>query len=449
MERYVLPPEDCSARSKNLEKVCVIGLWHLGCVYSACLAGFGYSVTGVDGNTERVKNLNKGIPPVFEPELEELIINNIESGHLTYTTDMENAVCNCPYIIIAFDTPVDDNDEVDLSPITNTCKRIAPYLNNGCVLIISSQVPVGTCEKIKAMIMKENPSLDFDIACCPENLRLGKAIAYFKNPDRIIIGADSDDTLYKTEKFFSVVPAPAIKMGLKSAEMTKHALNAFLATSISFSSEIANICDEVGADALKVALALRSESRIGHGIPLLPGLGFAGGTLARDLKILKKSGSENNYETPLIDSVLTVNKRQNGIVIRKLEKVFGSLAGLNIGILGITYKPGTSTLRRSSSLEIIAELVKKGAKVKAFDPKADMDEVKQHVVFDFCDDAYAVAQNSDALILITEWLEFKLLDYERIKKIMKKPVLIDARNMLDMEQMKILGFIYLGIGRGE
>lgn len=362
---------------------------------------------------------------------------------------MENAVCNCPYVIIALDTPVDDEDEVDLTPVTDACKRIAPYLKNGCVLIISSQVPVGTCEKIKAMTKEINPFLDFDIACCPENLRLGKAIVYFKNPDRIVIGADSDATLKQTEKLFSVFPAPVIKMGLKSAEMTKHALNAFLATSISFSSEIANICDEVGADALKVALALRSESRIGHGIPLLPGLGFAGGTLARDLKILKKAGSENNYETLLIDSVLSVNKRQNGIIIRKLEKIFGSVDGLNIGVLGITYKPGTSTLRRSSSLDIIAELVKKGAKVKAFDPKADINELKQHVDFYFCDDAYVAAQNSDALILITEWLEFKLLDYERIKKIMKKPVLIDARNMLDMEQMKTMGFYYLCIGRGE
>ena len=432
-----------------MDKVCVIGLWHLGCVYSACLAGFGYSVTGADDNTERVKNLNKGIPPIFEPELEDLIITNIDSGRLTYTTDIENAVCNCPYIIITYDTPVDDNDEVDISPVTDTCKRIAPYLSNGCVLVISSQVPVGTCDKIKAMVKEDNPCLDFDIACCPENLRLGKAIAYFKNPDRIIIGADSDITLDKTEKLFSVFPAPSIKMGLKSAEMTKHALNAFLATSISFSSEIANICDEVGADALKVALALRSESRIGHGIPLLPGLGFAGGTLARDLKILKRAGSENNYETQLIDSVLTVNKRQNGIIIRKLEKIFGSVKGLNIGILGITYKPGTSTLRRSSSLEIIAELVKKEAKVKAFDPKADMNEVKQQVDFEFCHDAYSAAENCDALILITEWLEFKLLDYEKIKKVMREYVLIDARNMLDMEQMKTIGFFYLGIGRGE
>jgi UDPglucose 6-dehydrogenase len=432
-----------------LEKICVIGIWHLGSVYSACLADFGYKVTGADTDTDRVENLNKGIPPLFEPGLEEMASANIDAGRLKYTTDIENAVKDSPYIIVAFDTPVDENDDVDLSPVIDTCKRIAPYLKNECVIIISSQVPVGTCDDIKLMIKKINPSLDFDIACCPENLRLGKAINYYKNPDRIVIGADSEPTLDKVEQLFSVIPAPKMRMGLRSAEMTKHALNAFLATSISFGSEIANICDKVGADAVQVALALRSESRIGNGIPLLPGLGFAGGTLARDLKILKKIGRENSYETLLIDSVFTVNQRQNGVVIRKLEHIFGSVKDLNIGILGITYKPGTSTLRRSSSLEIITELVKRGASVKAYDPKADMNEVKQHIEFIFCMDANAVAENSDALVLITEWPEFKSLDYCSIRKLMKRPVVIDAKNMLDMAQMKKLGFSYYGIGRGE
>jgi UDPglucose 6-dehydrogenase len=200
---------------------------------------------------------------------------------------------------------------------------------------------------------------------------------------------------------------------------------------------------------MKVALALRSDSRIGNGIPLLPGLGFAGGTLARDLKIMQKIGKRNKYETLLVDSVLNINKRQNEIVMQKLERIFTAIKGLNIGILGITYKPGTSTLRRSTALAIIGRLVKRGAKVKAFDPKADMSEVKEHAEFEFCADAYKVAENSDAVILITEWPEFKDLDYDRIKKQMHKPVFIDARNFLDMEKMKEKGFQYLGIGRGK
>jgi UDPglucose 6-dehydrogenase len=431
------------------KKVCVIGIWHLGAVYSACLAELGYRVIGVDPDGEKVKNLNNGIPPLFEPGLSELISSNIKAGRLKYTTDIVGAVEHCPYVLVTFDTPVDDNDDADLSPVLDTCSEIATGLENGSVLIINSQVPVGTCDEIKAMIQKNNPSLDFDIAYCPENLRLGKAIEYFKKPDRIIIGANSEATLDRVERLISVIPAPKIRMDLRSAEMSKHALNAFLATSISFSSEIANLCDEVGADAMKVALALRSDSRIGNGIPLLPGLGFAGGTLARDLKIMQKIGKRNKYETLLVDSVLNINKRQNEIVMQKLERIFTAIKGLNIGILGITYKPGTSTLRRSTALAIIGRLVKRGAKVKAFDPKADMSEVKEHAEFEFCADAYKVAENSDAVILITEWPEFKDLDYDRIKKQMHKPVFIDARNFLDMEKMKEKGFQYLGIGRGK
>jgi UDPglucose 6-dehydrogenase len=430
-------------------KVCVIGIWHLGAVYSACLADLGYQVIGADPDVKRVNDLNKGIPPLFEPGLAELITLNIKAGRLQYTSDILNAVNDCSYVLVAFDTPVDDNDEVDISSIFDTCRDIAPNLNNGSIIIVSSQVPVGTCEQLKTVIEQINPSLNFDIAYCPENLRLGKAIEYYKKPDRIIIGANSDTTLDKVEILLRVIPSPKMRMNLRSAEMTKHALNAFLATSISFSSEIANICDEVGADALKVAIALRSESRIGNGIPLLPGLGFAGGTLARDLKILIKIGKEVHYETRIISSVYTVNQMQYGVVLRKVEHIFGKLNGLNIGILGITYKPGTSTLRRSAALEIIRDLVEKGAGVKAFDPKANIDEVRQHSEFEFCDNAYLVAKGSDAIILVTEWPEFKSLDYDTIRQSMKYPVFIDTKNFLDIDTMTNKGFYYYGIGRGR
>jgi UDPglucose 6-dehydrogenase len=322
-------------------------------------------------------------------------------------------------------------------------------LENNAIILISSQVPVGTCEQIKSLIQKKNPVINIDIAYSPENLRLGQAINCFKKPERIVVGADNDVTLKAVSDLFSVVEAPVLTMNLRSAEMTKHALNAFLATSISFGNEIANLCDEVGADAVKVANALRSEGRIGNKIPLLPGLGFAGGTLARDLKILNKIGKEKGVETLLIDSVYTVNQRQNGVVVRKLVRIYGSINGLTIGILGLTYKPGTSTLRRSSALEIIKDLVTRGAIVKAYDPKADMNEVHEHIEFEFCNDVFAVARDSDALVLITEWPEFKELDYERLKTIMKAPVFIDTKNLLDNEKMSALGFSYFGIGRGK
>lgn len=432
-----------------LGKVCVVGIWHLGSVYSACLADLGYHVIGVDGDTERIAELNKGIPPLFEPGLQELITTNIKSKRLIYTTDLNGAVKGASFVLITFDTPVDDQDEVDISQIYYIANKLAECIENNTVIIISSQVPVGTCEQIKIMIKKKRATLKFDIAYSPENLRLGQGINCFINPERIVVGADNSATLSKVEKLFSVIKVPIIQMNLQSAEMTKHALNAFLATSISFGNEIANICDEVGADATKVAIALRTEGRIGAKIPLLPGIGFAGGTLARDLKVLKKIGYEKGCETLLIDSVLAVNQRQNGIVVRKLERVYGSFKGLTIGILGLTYKPGTSTLRRSPALEIIKQLVDRGAKVRAYDPKADLTEIKEHPEFEFGGDAYEIAKDSDALVLITEWPEFNELDYDRLKKLMKKPVFIDTKNMLDKEQMTATGFSYIGIGRGK
>jgi UDPglucose 6-dehydrogenase len=433
---------------ENNNKICVIGIWHLGSVYSACLADLGYLVVGVDKDPQRVENLNNGNPPIFEPGLEELVIKNTGSGRLSYTTDLSHALKDAQYAMITFDTPVDENDEVDLSPVIDISIEMAQYLENGSIVIVSSQVPVGTCDRIKSLIKENNASLDFDVACSPENLRLGQAINYFNNPDRIVIGADSDATLDKVESLLSVVPSPKLRMNVRSAEVSKHAINAFLATCISFANELGNLCDETGADALRVAEALKSEARIGPKLPLLPGLAFGGGTLARDLKILKKLGESSNYETSLINGVLATNARQNGLVVRKLEKIYGSVGNLTVGVLGLTYKAGTSTLRRSASLEIISGLVSKGAAVKAYDPKADLEEVGQHQEFEFCADPYETARDSDALVIITDWPEFKELDFDLIKTTMNKPVLIDTKNILYDKELEAKGFFYSGVGRG-
>lgn len=429
-------------------EVCVIGIWHLGSVVSACLADLGYMVVGVDKDPNRVSDLNNGVPPIFEPGLEELLRANISSKRLSYTTDLSYALRGSSYVVIAFDTPVDENDELDLSPILDASKELAKYMENGSTLIVSSQVPVGTCEQIESLIKQNNPSLDFDIAYSPENLRLGQAIERFEHPDRIVIGADSTTTLDKVERLFNVISAPKVRMSLRSAEMTKHALNAFLATSVSFANEIANLCDEVGADALKVAEALGSDERIGQKLPLKPGLAFAGGTLARDLKVLQGLGDRCGCDTHLIDGVLKVNEQQNKVVLRKLDRIYGSVKNLTVGVLGLTYKAGTSTLRRSAALEIIRDLVDMGAIVKAYDPKADLAEVQLHKEFEFSSDPYAAAKGSDALVIVTDWPEFRELDFDFIKSIMKKPVLIDAKNMLDKERLIAKGFLYSGVGRG-
>lgn len=428
------------------KKVCVIGIWHLGSVYSACLADLGYHVVGVDRDPSKVEDLNHGVPPIFEPGLKELIAKNLTSGRLSYTTDLNLGLKGSKYILVTIDTSVDDNDEVDLSLVFNTVIEVARNLENDSIIIVSSQVPVGTCDQMRAHIKQANPSLDFDIAYSPENLRLGQAIDCFQKPDRIVIGADSSTTLDRVEAFFSIISAPKLRMNLKSAEMTKHAINVFLATTISFANEIANLCDELGADAVKVAEALKSESRIGGKLPLLPGLAFAGGTLARDLNVLKKLGESSGCETPLINGVLSVNKRQNGLVLRKLQKVYGSVGNLTVGILGLTYKPGTSTLRRSAAIEIIKELAANGAKVRAYDPKADTEELRQHQGFELCLDPYSLAKGADALVIVTDWPEFRNLDFDLIKSLMKKPVLIDAKNMLYSKGLAGKGFIYLGVG---
>jgi UDPglucose 6-dehydrogenase len=395
-----------------------------------------------------VENLNRGVPPLFEPGLGELISKNIGLNRLSYAVDLKDAVVGASFVLIAFDTRVDENDEVDMSEVYDTAAELTEWLENGSIVIVSSQVPVGTCEEIRSLIRRKRSSLDFDVACVPENLRLGQAIDRFMNPERIVIGADNDNTLDRVEAFFSVVKAPKIRMNLRSAEMTKHALNAFLATSISFINEIANLSDEVGADALKVAEALHLDSRIGPKAMLKPGLGFAGGTLARDLRVLQNLGRKAGYQTHLINGVLKVNQHQNSMIAGKLRKTYGSLQNLTVGVLGLTYKAETSTLRRSASLQIIRELSDGGAEIKAYDPKADLREIQGHREFEFCSDALAVARGSDALVFVTDWPEFKELDFSRVKSLMKKPVVIDAQNMLDAERLIRMGFIYLGVGRG-
>jgi len=435
--------------SSHIAKVCVIGIWHLGSVVSACLADAGYLVIGVDRDHEKVDKLNQGIAPLYEPGLDQLLRRNVELKRLGFTTDLKSAVKNVRYVFITFDTPVDARDEVDISEVFDTCRDLAEDLENDSIIVVSSQVPVGTCDEIKSAIRERNRSLEFDVAYSPENLRLGQAIECFRNPDRIVIGADRDSTLDRVEQLFSVIPAPKLRMGLRSAEMTKHALNTFLATSISFINEIANICDEVGADAMEVSEGLSTDQRIGKKAPLHPGLGFSGGHLARDLKVLKGLGGKFGYETHLIDGVLKVNEEQTKSVVRKLERILGSLRGLSIGVLGLTYKPGTSTLHRSAALEIIRDLVDKGAVVKAHDPKAALEEIQLHKEFKFCKDPYEVAESSDALIMVTEWPEYRQLDFGLIRTKMKRPILFDAKNMLDDKLLTEKGFKYFGIGRGR
>jgi len=431
-----------------MEKISVVGIWHQGAVAAACLADAGYNVVGFDHDQARVSDLNIGKAPLFEPGLDDLLAKAIKSGRLSFTSDIKQGLADVRNIIIAFDTPVDENDEVDLSGIYMTAREMAPYLMPDSVIVVTAQVPVGTSEKIAALIRETNPHADFGIAYSPENLRLGQAIERYKLPPMPVIGADSEMTLDRVGKLFSPFPVSWMRMSLRSAEMTKHALNAFLAVSICFANEIGNLCDEVGADAQQVAMGLRLEPRIGPKAMLFPGLGFSGGTLARDIKTLQHLGDHFGYETSVIDGAWEANGRQNGLVVQKMRKIFGSLDGLHVAVLGLTYKTDTSTLRRSVSIEIIHDMVSQGAVVKAYDPMADRQELSSHMEFEFCADAYRAVEGCDVLILITPWPEFKKLDYQRIQTLLKRPLIFDPQNMLEHEPLSQMGFVHVGIGRG-
>lgn len=431
-----------------MEKISVFGIWHQGAVASACLANAGYNVVGFDHDQDRVRNLNIGKAPLFEPGLDDLLAKAIKSGRLSFTSDIKLGLADAKNIIIAFDTPVDENDEIDLSGIYMTAREMASYLMPDSVILVTAQVPVGTSEKIAGLIRETNPHADFGIAYSPENLRLGQAIERYKAPPMPVIGSDRVETLNRVEKLLSPFSVSWMRMSLRSAEMTKHTLNAFLAVSICFANEIGNLCDEVGADAQEIAKGLRLEPRIGPEAMLLPGLGFSGGTLARDMKTLQHLGDQLGCDTLVIDGAWEANQRQNWIVVKNLRKIFGSCHGLHVSVLGLTYKPDTSTLRRSVSIDIIRDMVSQGAVVKAYDPMADRQELSSHREFEFCADAYMAAEGSDVLILITPWPEFKKLDYQRIHTLLKRPLIFDPQNMLEPEPLSQMGFVHVGIGRG-
>ena len=422
--------------------VCVIGLWHLGCVYAACLAKLGYRVTGMDENETVVSSLRKGRAPLFEPGLDELISEQIAAGNLRFESDIKTGVGEARFVIIAFDTPVDEHDKVDLSIVLGTAKRLKNVIGQSTV-VVSSQVPVGTCEVIEKTIWDVGcpPSL----AYVPENLRLGQAIDRFMHPDMIVIGANDATVLARVQELFSPIRTKIIEMNLRSAEMTKHAINCFLATSISYANEIGNMCDLVGADGLRVADALRSDSRIGPKALVRPGLGFAGGTLARDLRILQEVGEKYHYETTLIDGVLQVNERQNASIVERLQRAVGNIGGKRICIFGLTYKAGTSTLRRSAALEIIGRLRSEGASVHVYDTRISRSEVSDLILFD---NPYLACEGADAIVIVNDLPEFANLDFKKIKSAMKSPLIFDTQNLLDPTVVADKGIRYMGLGRG-
>lgn len=424
-----------------------MGLWHLGSVTAACLAHLGHAVVGVDDDAARVAALQGGQAPLFEPGLDDLLAAGIRSGRLRFSTRLADEAPRADVVIIAYDTPVTLLDEPDLTVVTEAVDRVMPLLKPSSLLLVHSQVPVGTCGRIRDLVSTRRLREGIEVAYIPENLRLGQAIERFLRPDMIVAGAQDPRAFSLIARMFSGVETHWVETSLVTAEMIKHAINAFLATAISFGNEVANLCQAIGADATQVAQALHLERRIGLA-PVDPGMGFAGGTLARDVMTLRKLGQARSSPTELLDAVVEVNRAQNALPMRWLRTIFGDAEGLRVGVLGLTYKTGTSTLRRSSALEVVRSLTAQGVDVTAADPMADLGEVKDLPPMAFTRDPYAAAAGRDALLLLTPWPEFTDLDYERLRTLMRHPVVLDMPNALDRERLERLGFQYVGVGRG-
>lgn len=431
----------------SMMRVAVIGLWHLGAVTAACLAHLGFRVTGVEGDAARLAALNSGTPPVYEPGLPDLMGEAIASGRLQFAADPGEAAAHADVVIFAEDIPVNDADEPDISGLLATTRAVAPNLPAHATVVVMSQVPVGTCGLIQRLMREARSSGRIDVAYCPENLRLGTAIDRFLKPDMVIIGADSTGARACAERLYDGIHAPKVVMDVRSAEMTKHALNALLAAATSFGNELGALCEDLGVDAVRVVDAIRKDSRIGSGLPLLPGAPFAGGTLARDLQVLRRLAASAAVPAPLLDAVATVNDRQKQLPLRRLEEALGSLAGRRIAVLGLTYKSGTSTIRRSAALTLIGDLAGRRADVAAYDPKADLSEAALLPRFERAEDAYAAARGADAVVIMTDWPEFRALDMRVLRAAMRGAVLVDTRNMLDAVAAAGAGLTYYGVGR--
>jgi UDPglucose 6-dehydrogenase len=443
-------PTNASGKSALKKKVGILGLWHLGLVSAAVLADLGYDVTATDADKERVRNLTQGRLPVYEPGLEDLVRRHLRSSRLEFHKDAREAVAGKSTVLLTYDTPVDEEDRTDLTLLDKTLEEVTPFLDLDTLVIVTSQVPVGTCERWQEAVCQRRPEASIDLVYSPENIRLGQAIELFRHPDMIIIGSNAQRAREKAERFYEDFLTEKFYVSWRTAEMAKHALNAFFATSISFGNEIGNLCDVVGADGIQIAQILKHDSRIGKKAQVRPGLGFAGGTLGRDLRGLQNLGKTMRAPTPLVDAVLEINHRQTERVVQIVEDYFsGSLKQKVLSIFGLTYKPGTSTLRRSASLAIMERLHAKGPLLRAHDPKANLSEYSGEQLFDYYSDPYAAVEGSHGIVLLTEWPEYQDLDYGEVKKRMAHPLILDAKNYLDGVQLQKLGFVYLQIGRGQ
>lgn len=430
--------------------ICVVGTGYVGLVTGACFAEFGLKVICVDKDVKKIKDLSNARIPIFEPGLEELVKRNIKDERLSFSTDLADAVRKSLAIFIAVGTPSKEDGSADLSYVEAVAQSIAENMNGYKIIITKSTVPVGTGERIRKIIgEKQKEKNDFDIVSNPEFLREGAAIEDFMRPNRVVIGAESDHAIAIMKDLYSplyLIETPFVITDIKTAEMIKYASNAFLATKVSFINEIANICERVGADVHMVARGMGLDKRIGPKF-LHPGPGYGGSCFPKDTQAIVNIAKEHTYDFEIVKAVIKVNEKQRMLMVEKIKKAVGDLKDKMVGILGLSFKPNTDDMREAPSVSIIRGLQKEGAKIRAFDPAA-MDEAKKFLSdVEYCSDPYEVANNSDALVILTEWNQFRNLDIDKIKDLLKRPILIDMKNIYDPKKMKAAGIRYTGVGR--
>ena len=431
--------------------ISVIGVGYVGLVTGACFAEFGLNVTCCDKDTEKIDSLNKGEIPIYEPGLEELVRKNTKEGRLHFTTDLAECVKGSLVVFIAVGTPAKDDGSADLTYIKEAARVIAKNMDGYKVIVTKSTVPVGTGKLVSEII--ENNQVEkgcFDVVSNPEFLREGSALEDFMRPNRVVLGTNSPQAVAILKDLYRplfLIEAPFVITNVETAEMIKYASNAFLATKISFINEMANLCEKVGADVHVVAKGMGLDHRIGPKF-LHPGPGYGGSCFPKDTLALAQVSKENDYRFELVEATIKVNEKQKVLMLEKIKKGTGNVKGQKIAVWGITFKPNTDDMRDAPSLDIINGLVKEGASITVFDP-AGIEEAKNFLdsSVEYSDNMYEAMTGCDALVIITEWNQFRNPDFEKLKKLLKKPLIIDLRNVYDPGKMKKLGFQYICVGR--
>ena len=435
-------------------KITIVGIGYVGLVTGTCFAEVGIEVSCVDIDKKKINNLNKGIIPIFEPGLEEMVHRNVKKGRLTFTTDVATTLDGCQIVFGAVGTPPDEDGSADLKYVLEVARNIGQHMNDYLIMVTKSTVPVGTAEKVRNAIQEEldkrGSKLNFDVASNPEFLKEGAAIDDFLKPDRIVVGVDSkkaEKILSRLYKPFTINGHPVIFMDIISAEMTKYTANAMLATKISFINDIANLCEIVGANVNAVRYGIGSDTRIGKKF-IYPGTGYGGSCFPKDVKALIKTADNNGYSLQVLKAVEAVNESQKSILFRKAMLHFNNdLKGKIVAMWGLSFKPKTDDMREAPSLVVIKKLLEAGAKVIAYDPAAT-EEAKRILgnKIEYAKDQYEALIDADFLMILTEWDEFKFPNFNVVKKLIKEPLIFDGRNIYDSSEMKEIGFTYYCIG---